>query len=369
MEKHEILLVDDDPGVLEVMGWALEDQGCRVTPAPDGEAALELLNEKRFDLVITDLNLGPLDGLTILKRVKERQPETRVMICTGNTGVTSFIDAFRSGVDDYILKPPDLTQFRDRVDRCLRKTCPPEMQTSSQPDFSLPDQYILHKVETMTHEFRASLVSISSTLRLLNRGFFGAMEERVAEKLRELLAKVTHLSGLAEDYLGKGLSMDGNVDGEVELLDLRKDVINPVLEELSSEIQDHQALIENRLGMNSINGIRVKASRIWLKSVFRHLLKNAIAYGDKGCTIVFGLENHGSHVRLNVFNTGKTIPQEYREQLFNKCIRIGEGNSREPERLGLGLYFTKKILQRQGGDISYEPKDNGSNFVVTLPGS
>lgn len=43
--------------------------------------------------------------------------------------------------------------------------------------------------------------------------------------------------------------------------------------------------------------------------------------------------------------------------------------SKEPGRLGLGLYFTKKILQEQGGDISYEPKDNGSNFVVTLPGN
>lgn len=369
MEEHEILLVDDDPDILEVMSWALQDEDCHVTPAPDGEVALELLNEKRFDLVITDLNLGSLDGLTLLKRVKERQPETRVMICTGNTGGTFFIDAFRSGVDDYILKPPDLTELRDRVDKCLRKTRPPEKQTSSRLDFSMPDRYFLHEVETMTHEFRASLVSISSTLKLLNRGFFGTMEERVAEKLRELLGKVTHLSGLAEDYLGKGLSMDSDAEGERELLDLRKDVINPVLEELSSEIQDHHALIENRLGMNSINGIHVKASRIWLKSVFRHLLKNAITYGDKRCTIVLGFENHGSHVRLNVFNTGKTIPQEYREQLFNKCIRIADGNGEGPERLGLGLYFTKKILQKQGGDISYEPKDNGSNFVVTLPGN
>ena len=73
-------------------------------------------------------------------------------------------------------------------------------------------------------------------------------------------------------------------------------------------------------------------------------------------------------MRLNLFNSGKPIPQEYRDQLFSKCIRIENGSKRNGDSgLGLGLYLIKKILQRQGGDIRYEPKDNGSNFVVTLP--
>jgi signal transduction histidine kinase len=237
-------------------------------------------------------------------------------------------------------------------------------------DSPLPDEYILHKVKMMTHEFRASLASMASTLKLLNRGFFGAMEERVAEKLRELLAKANTLAGAAEDYLGKGLSMDGNVELERELLDLKKDVINPILEELSPEIQDRQVLIDNRLDGNSIKEIHIRASRIWVKTVFRHLLQNAIIHGDKGCTIVFGFEKHDSHVRLNLFNSGTPIPQEYRDQLFSKCIRMDNGSKRNgDDGLGLGLYLTKKILQRQGGDIRYEPKDNGSNFVVTLPES
>ena len=67
MEKHEILLVDDDPNILEVTGWALKDQGYQVTPATGGETALELLNAKHFDLVMTDLNLGEGDGLAILR--------------------------------------------------------------------------------------------------------------------------------------------------------------------------------------------------------------------------------------------------------------------------------------------------------------
>jgi DNA-binding response OmpR family regulator len=367
MEKHEILLVDDDPDILEVTGWALKDQGYQVTRATGGEAALQLLNAKHFDLVITDLNLREGDGLAILRQVKERWPGTPVMICTGDTDVAFAIEALRLGVDDYLLKPPDLTELRDRVDKCLQRTRLQEKQPSSQLDFPIPNEYFLHKVKMMTHEFRASLASMASTLKLLNRGFFGNMEERVAEKLRELLVKANTLAGAAEDYLGKGLSMDGNIELKWELLDLKKDVINPILEELSSEIQDRHVLIDNRLDGNSIKEIHIRASRIWLKTVFRHLVQNAITHGDKGCTIVFGFEKHDSHVRLTVFNSGKPIPQEYRGQLFSKCIQIENGGKRHGNGLGLGLYLTKKILQRQGGDIRYEPKDNGSNFIVTLP--
>ena len=368
MEKQEILLVDDDPHILEAMGWALEGQGRQVTRAAGGESALELVHAKHFDLVITDLNLGEVDGLAILRQVKERQPATPVMICTGDTDVTFAVKALRLGVDDYLLKPPDLTELRDRVDKCLQRTRLQEKQPPSSPlDLPMPDEYFLHEVKMMTHEFRATLASMSSTLKLLNRGFFGAMEERVAEKLRELLAKATHLTGAAEDYLGKGLSLDSNIELEQELLDLKKDVINPILEELSSEIQDRHVLIDNRLDGNSIKEIPIKASRIWLKTILRQLLQNAVIHGEKRCTITFGLEKRGSQVRLNVFNSGKPIPQEFRDQLFSKCIRIDKGTKKRGNGLGLGLYLTKKILQRQGGDIRYEPQDNGSNFIVTLP--
>jgi DNA-binding response OmpR family regulator len=124
MEKHEILLVDDDPNILEATGWALKDQGYQVTPATGGGTALELLNAKHFDLVMTDLNLGEGDGLVILRQVKERWPGTSVIIYTGDTDVAFAVEALRLGVDDYLLKPPDLTELRDRVAKCLQKPSP-----------------------------------------------------------------------------------------------------------------------------------------------------------------------------------------------------------------------------------------------------
>jgi DNA-binding response OmpR family regulator len=368
MQRHHILLVDDDPDILTVTGWALEDRGYHVTRALCGEAAIELLNSRPFDLIITDLDLGKTSGLVLLRRTKETQPGTPVMIYTGNSDVTCAIDALRLGADDYILKPPDLTDFMNRIGACLQKAEVRSKPLPPQADSPLLNAYVLHKVKLMAEDFRASLSSIRSTLTLLNRGFFGSMEERAAEKLRELLARVARLSGTAEDCLGQGLSVDEDMEMEQEVLDLKKDIINPVLEELSTEIQDRHVLVENRVGAHSINGIRVKASKIWLKGALRHLLQNAMNYGDKRCTIVFGFQNDGSRVKLNVFNSGKPIPKEYRDQLFSKCIRIENGIGKDVQGPGLGLYLTRKMLQRQGGDICYEAQDNGSNFVITLPG-
>jgi len=106
-----------------------------------------------------------------------------------------------------------------------------------------------------------------------------------------------------------------------------------------------------------------------LKIVFRNLLKNAMKYGDKGGTITIGFENPGSCGRFNVFNSGKPIPEEYRDKLFTKFVRFGNnGNGNEMvDGMGLGLYLIKTIIQKRGGDIWYEAKENGSNFVFILP--
>jgi signal transduction histidine kinase len=72
---------------------------------------------------------------------------------------------------------------------------------------------------------------------------------------------------------------------------------------------------------------------------------------------------------LNVYNDGNPIPEQWRDRLFSKfgCIADSAERDANDEGLGLGLYLIKKIIQRQGGEIWYEAKEHGSNFVFTLP--
>jgi signal transduction histidine kinase len=195
------------------------------------------------------------------------------------------------------------------------------------------------------------------------------MDEGVTNNLKDLLSKTVSLIGITEEYLGRTFSVNDDLEMVGETLDLRQDIINPVLEELSGEIKDRHILIDNYLSAISTHQIPIKGSRIWLKIVFRNLLKNAIKYGDKGSTIAIGFENQGSYLRLNVFNSGKPIPEEYRDKLFTKFLRFGNNGNVNgiSDGMGLGLYLTKTIVQKLGGDIWYEAKENGSNFVLSLP--
>ena len=121
MRKYSILLVDDDPIITAGTGSDLEEKGYEVTTADSGEKAIELLNQSSFDLVITDLVMAPINGIGVLAKSKEINPETMVIILTGFGDMTSAIDALRLDADDYMLKPCEPEEMYFRVSRCLEK--------------------------------------------------------------------------------------------------------------------------------------------------------------------------------------------------------------------------------------------------------
>ncbi|MEA3280655.1 MAG: response regulator, partial [Thermodesulfobacteriota bacterium] len=121
MRTYNILLVDDDPFIPETIGTALESKGYKVTTADSGEKAIELLNKSIFDLVITDLIMGDIDGFQVLKTGKELKPEIMAIILTGYSDVALAIDALRFGADDYLLKPCEPEEMYFRVNNCLEK--------------------------------------------------------------------------------------------------------------------------------------------------------------------------------------------------------------------------------------------------------
>ena len=231
------------------------------------------------------------------------------------------------------------------------------------------NENILNLLKIMSHDVRGSLVSISATLSLLNRGYYGKTEEEVANRLGELLSKTLGLIRVTEEYLDKAFSIADELEAGGEALNLKQDIIRPVLEELSLELKEHRILIDHRFEAIPNERISIKVNRIWLKTVFRNLLKNAIKYGEKECRIALGFEDQGSLYRLNVYNSGKPIPEESRHKLFSKVIRFGSRRNRDRvvEGMGLGLYLIKKTIQKQGGDLWYEATEDGSNFVFTLP--
>ena len=121
MNNHHLLLVDDDPIILEGIGDDLASNGYHVTRASSGEAAVELLQSFKFDLVITDLVMDTTDGIQVLKKTKAINSDIQVIILTGFGDMDSAIEALRSKADDFLLKPCESQEMLFRVKNCLEK--------------------------------------------------------------------------------------------------------------------------------------------------------------------------------------------------------------------------------------------------------
>jgi DNA-binding NtrC family response regulator len=104
-ENNRILIVDDDETVRWSYLRSLESISCNVVSARDGEEALQTMEQNPFDVVLHDLRMPGQDGLSVLRTIKQKWPESEVVIITGYPTVDSAKEAVRLGAYDYVAKP------------------------------------------------------------------------------------------------------------------------------------------------------------------------------------------------------------------------------------------------------------------------
>ncbi len=121
MDKANILVVDDEVVVREGVRRILEGDRYSVESCASGRAALDLLQEKDFNMVITDLKMPGMSGLEVLKAIKILQPEIPVIIITGYSTVDTAVDAMKNGAIDYIAKPFSPDQLREKVAKAFEQ--------------------------------------------------------------------------------------------------------------------------------------------------------------------------------------------------------------------------------------------------------
>jgi DNA-binding NtrC family response regulator len=122
MEKRiKILIIDDEVIALRNLEHVMKKEGYDVTGTTKGQQALKLIEENRFDIVLTDLKMDKVDGMQILKRCKELYPDTEVIMITGYATVQTAIQAIKKGAYDYIAKPFKLDEVRVTVREAIEK--------------------------------------------------------------------------------------------------------------------------------------------------------------------------------------------------------------------------------------------------------
>jgi len=116
-----ILAVDDEPGILKLVNQILSEEGFRVVTARDGEEAVAAAEQYRPDIVLLDLTLPDMDGLEVMRRLRERVNVPIIMV-TGRGGDADKITGLELGADDYLAKPFNPNELTARVQAVLRRT-------------------------------------------------------------------------------------------------------------------------------------------------------------------------------------------------------------------------------------------------------
>ena len=120
--RHEVLVVDDEAVVLTVLREALRRGGYRVTTAASAEEAIDLMQKRHFDLVLTDKNLPGASGLDVLRSARALDPAPAIVLITGYSSLDSAVEALDTGAHDYIEKPiRDVEDLRARIRRALSR--------------------------------------------------------------------------------------------------------------------------------------------------------------------------------------------------------------------------------------------------------
>ncbi len=116
-----ILIVEDEPGLVTALRDRLKKEGYAVTVAKDGTAGFELASRERFDLIILDLMLPGLSGLTICQKLRQKGSAVPILMLTARRQTMDKVVGLRTGADDYLTKPFKMAELLARIDALLRR--------------------------------------------------------------------------------------------------------------------------------------------------------------------------------------------------------------------------------------------------------
>jgi len=117
-----VLVIDDEAILCKRLKTALEKMGCNVETFVDGSEALKRIEERCFDIVVIDLKIGKVDGMQILEIIKQKKPNTEVIIITGFATAGVAKEALKKGASEFISKPFWLKDLYNAISRLTKKT-------------------------------------------------------------------------------------------------------------------------------------------------------------------------------------------------------------------------------------------------------
>lgn len=383
--KGSVLIIDDEKVILDLTSIVLVNRGYTVFTASDAMMGMKELEEHHPQLVLLDYMMPVMDGLTALKEIRQRFPDTYVIMFTGKGNEEIAVELMKAGASDYILKPFNNQDLVERIESVLR----------------------IRKVELRNRELMEERERLLSEIAEWNR----QLEERVMEKseaLQRAQAEIVQSEKLASlGYLSAGMAHEirnplNSINLFAQLLksgceDHEKlDFIDKILKEvervdeimrklLDASKRPRFQLSEVRLDrvidatlevfrpqteLYSINVVKdfrhippsFQADQSEIEQIFTNLFLNAIHEMQQGGTLTVLLDHDDQAVTLRISDTGKGMPPENVQKIFDPFFTTKSSGS------GLGLAVVLRIVKTYHGKIAVAKSDEtGTTFVIELP--
>jgi PAS domain S-box-containing protein len=217
---------------------------------------------------------------------------------------------------------------------------------------------------TMSHELRTPLNAIAGYTQLLDMGIHGPVSPEQREALEKIHRNQTHLLGLINDVLNFAKIEAGQVQYEVD------DV------PLDAALAAVEALVEPQLHARDLRyryrggdpRVTVRADRERMEQVVLNLLSNAIKFTEPGGEVELWWDTEGGTARIHVRDTGRGIPTDKLEEIFEPFVQVDPALTRSAEGTGLGLAISRDLARAMKGDLTARSQEGeGSVFTLTLP--
>jgi signal transduction histidine kinase len=365
VNKNLILVIDDNPANLQVLGNQLRDRDMEIAVATSGAKGIEIAKAKSPDLILLDIMMPEMDGYEVCERLKseDRTKDIPVIFLTARMEEDDIVKGFSLGAVDYITKPFMIAELRARVRTHLKmKEYKEEIERKNEK---------LHKLNTeknellgiAAHDLKNPIYNISMLGRVLRDEPGLNEEERLefagdiistSEKMIQLITRLLDLNAIETGKVTVGeepVIIDEVVSAQIDSYKDRASAKNITLHFDKSE--------ENMVA---------RADRSAVLQVLDNLISNAVKYSPFDRNVYIRQSKHNDYIRIEVEDEGPGLTSEDKKQLFGKFAKLSAKPTGEESSTGLGLSIVKKYAELMNGRIWCESEPGqGANFILELP--
>jgi len=217
----------------------------------------------------------------------------------------------------------------------------------------------LDLVSFVSHEIKGILASTTANAYSLQDGLLGGINDQQKKAINSITGNLNYLAGTLRRFLNLSRIEKGELELNKTEVFLREDVFDTSLGAYSREAVEKQMELVNNIEPK----IRIKCDKDLMLVVANNLVGNAIMYGyDKG-RVILSSRRAGEKIQIEVYNDSRPITSQEMTLLFKKFSRL---DTHETKGTGLGLYITKEIIIKHGGDIWIEPRQHGNCFIFQI---